>query len=136
MRRRNSRATSSWRVGALRTCRRTVAAARAVDQRLRPGRIRAQLGGGGFQRSEGLFDGDVGCQGDVHEGLRPVAAEVGDGADVAVGDGDQSAAWIADHGPPQGEVFDAANGVADLDGVAYDELILKNDIKTGDDVAD
>src|SRR5260370_1223510 len=58
--------------------------ARAVHNRLRPGCIAAQLGGCGFQRLQSFFLGELGREGNVHEGLRPVAAEVRHDSDVAV----------------------------------------------------
>lgn len=110
--------------------------ARAIDQRLGPGRIAAQIGGRGFKRSKRSFDGRVRREGNIHESLRPVAAKVGDGADFAVGNGDKGASGIADHGAPQGDVLDPANSLADLNGVPHNELIFENDIESGDDVAD
>ena len=81
---------------------------RAIDQRLGPGRIAAQVGGRGFEDGERFLDGRIRREGDVYKSLRPVAAQVGDGADVAVGDSDQRAAGVANHSAAQGNVLDAA----------------------------
>jgi len=107
----------------------------AIHNGLRPGRIAAQLGRCGFQSLQGLFLGELRREGDVHEGLRPVAAEIRDRADVAIRKGDERAAGIADHGPAQGDVFDASDRIADLNRVTDDELIFQNDVHAGDEIA-
>ena len=73
-----------------------------VDKSLRPCGIIAQFGGGGIESLEGMFLRNVGGDGDVDKGLRPIAAEIPDGADIAVGKSDQCTSRIADHSPPQG----------------------------------
>src|ERR1700730_4728641 len=107
----------------------------AVDECLRPGRIVAHLGGGRFQSNQRFFECGIGRQGDIDEGLRPIAAEVGYSADVAVGDGDQRAAGITQYRAAQGDVLNAPDAVSDLNSVADDVLILQHNVKTGDDVA-
>src|SRR5208283_2201006 len=96
----------------------------------------AQVGGGGIEQLQRLFLRQVGRNGNIHEGLRPIAAEVGEGADFAVGKGHQGAARIADDRPAQGKMFDAALRFGDLNGIANDKLVLEDDVKAGDDVPD
>src|ERR1700693_4394298 len=85
---------------------------------------------------QSLFQGSVGRKRNIHESLRPITAQIAYRANISVGDGNQCAAGIAHYGSPQGDVFDASDGVGDLDGVAHDVLIFEDDVKTGDEVAD
>src|SRR5208283_5940748 len=72
----------------------------------------------------------------IHKGLRPIAAKVGERANFAIGKGHQGAARIADDGAAQGKILDAALRVANLDGIANDKLVFKDDVKAGDDVTE
>src|SRR6202035_699240 len=109
--------------------------ARAIPNRLRPRSIATQFRGGGFQRLQRFFLRELGRERNVHEGLRPVTAEIRDGADVAVRKRDQRPARVANHRAAQGDVLDAPDGVPNLDGVTDDELIFKDDVEATDDVA-
>ncbi len=68
--------------------------------------------------------------------MRPVAAQVADRADLSVGDGDQRSACIAQHGAAQRQMLDAPGGVPDLYRIANDVLVLEDDVKARDQVAD
>ena len=75
-----------------------------------------------------------GWNGDVDEDLRPIAAEIGNLADEAVGNGDESAGGISNHGSAQGEIFDAAEFGIHLDEIADDELVLEDDEEAVDEI--
>ena len=83
-----------------------------------------------------MFLGHIWRYGYVNEGLRPIAAEVGESTDFAIGNGHQGTTRIADDSAAQGKMLDAALRVANLDGIANDELVLEDDVKAGDDVTD
>jgi hypothetical protein len=82
-----------------------------------------------------LFEGYFGCDGYIHKGLRPVAAEIAHGAYFAVGYGYKRTAGIAQNGASQCQVFNTPRDVSNLDGIAYCELIFENDIESSDHVA-
>ncbi len=110
--------------------------ARPVDQSLGPRRVGAQFGGGGFESLHGFIQGDFRGEGDVDEGLRPVAAEIAHGANLTVGDGHQRSPSIAKDGAPQRQMLDTPGNVSKLDCIANRVLVLEDDIKTGDQIAD
>src|SRR5215813_5793756 len=110
--------------------------ARAVDDGLRPGRIGAKFGAGSFEGGERLIEGNFGSKGNVDEGLRPITAQICHRSNVAICDGNEGAACVANYGSAKCQMFDAAVCIADLDCVSDDVLIFENDVKAGDDVAD
>ena len=110
--------------------------ARAVDQGGRPIRIIAKVACHLFKDGEGTADEFVTGNGDVYEGLRPIAAEIGDLADQAVGDGDDAASGIAHDGAAEREIFHAADLVIHLNQVAYDELIFEHNEYAIDQIFD
>ena len=145
IRRRSSRATSSWRLGAVRACKRKVrppAARDSTPNRRGPSiRVCAQAASArnsaatASKRGRSLIEGLVGGDERIEKELSPVAAEIGDTADFAVGYRDQRALGIAEDGAAQGQMFDAAGDLADAHGVAHNVLVLKHGEETVDDVA-
>ena len=75
--------------------------ARSVDKRLRPGRVVAEVSGGGIESLERGVLGNFGGDRDVDEGLGPIAAQVADGADIAIRQRNQGPSRVADHSPPE-----------------------------------
>jgi len=108
---------------------------RTVYQSLRPGRVAAQFRCRGFERLQQFVHWNFRREGYIHEGLRPVPAEIAHSSDLAIGDGHYCAARVAHHCPPQRQMLDFPDRVSDLDRVTDAELIFKHDIKAGDNVA-
>ncbi len=102
---------------------------RPIHQRLRPRWIAPQRSRGALQRLQCFLERAFRRERDVHERLRPVAAEVADCADLPIRDGHQRTSRIPDHCPPQREVFHSADVVGDLNRVADYVLIFKHDVK-------
>jgi hypothetical protein len=75
--------------------------ARPIHKRLGPRWIAAQGGSGSVEKLQQLFLGQIWRDGYVNEGLRPIAAEVGESSDFAVGKGYQGAARIANDSAAQ-----------------------------------
>jgi len=110
--------------------------ARAVHEGLRPGCIGAKFGASSFEGRERLIERNFGGEGNVDVSLRPIAAKVGHGANVTVGDGDESAAGVANDRAAQRQMFNAAVRIANLDCVSDHVLIFEDDVETRDNVAD
>ena len=121
IRRRSSRATSSWRVGAVRTCNSSVAPAglSASTPRTR-GRPRApwtnrhprETPWRPVREPQAPVQWRVRRDGHLEEDLGPVAAEISHLLNLTVGDGDDGALGAAEHGTANGEEFHAAGEVS------------------------
>ena len=145
-RRRNSRATSSWRStgglqdhaqnGAIESKRLDAQHARPIHQRRRPIRIDAKIAANFFEDGERASHGFGRWDRHVHQHLRPIAAEIGNLADQAIGNGDARAFAIADHGAAQRDVLHFADFVVDADQIADYVLIFENDEETVDEILD
>ena len=65
--------------------------------------------------------------GDVDGGLGEVAAEVGDGGDLGVGDDVEGAVTVADFSAAEGHGLDDAGHAGEADGIADVELVFNQD---------
>src|ERR1700722_1771566 len=108
--------------------------ARAIDQRGGPIRVVAKFRRDFIQDRNRLAYQFVGANGDVHESLRPIPAEIRNLANQAVGNGDDRSGVVAQNSAAQGEMFDATGLAVHLQNVAEGILILEDDEKSIDEV--
>jgi hypothetical protein len=107
-----------------------------IHEGLGPSVIGAEFGRDGVEGVKDRVSGDSRGENHVHKNLRPIAAEIADDADVAIGNGHEGAARVAHDSAAKREMLHPAKGIADLNRVADNVLIFEDDVKAADHVAD
>ena len=96
------------------------------DERLEGGVV-ADFHSDGGEDAEDVRRIGTGVDADVEVGYGEVAGQVGDGGNLAVGDGVKGAVAVAEGGGAEGEVFDGAGERGDLDHLANVILVFDKD---------